>query len=103
MPNRVASKDNMGAYRGKGVIGVMVSPIQYSYEQNTIRAYKSICYKVSFVKSNTKSISNSLTMQMVDATDEFLNNTTINGSQQPVSLADINAAHTLSENPSLMN
>lgn len=94
MPNRVASKDNMGAYRGKGVIGVMVSPIQYSYEQNTIRAYKSICYKVSFVKSNTKSISNSLTMQMVDVTDEFLNNTTINGSQQPVSLADINAANT---------
>lgn len=78
LPNRIANMDNMGVYRGKGVVDVMVSPIQYSYEQNTIRAYKSISYKVTFAKSNTKTYAK-VSMQNLDVTDAFLNNTTING------------------------
>lgn len=48
----------------------MVSSIQYSYEQNTIRAYKSISYKVTFAKSNTKTYAK-VSMQNLDVTDVF--------------------------------
>lgn len=92
LPNRIANMDNMGVYRGKGVVDVMVSPIQYSYEQNTIRAYKSISYKVTFAKINAKSNTN-VSAQNLDAVDDFLNNTTINGFQQPVTLADTKATN----------
>lgn len=92
LPNRIANMDNMGVYRGKGVVDVMVSPIQYSYEQNTIRAYKSISYKVTFAKSNTKTYAK-VSMQNLDVTDAFLHNTTINGFQQPVTLADTKATN----------
>lgn len=92
LPNRIANMDNMGVYRGKGVVDVMVSPIQYSYEQNTIRAYKSISYKVTFAKINAKSNAN-VSAQNLDAVDDFLNNTTINGFQQPVTLADTKATN----------
>ena len=92
LPNRIANMDNMGVYRGKGVVDVMVSPIQYSYEHNTIRAYKSISYKVTFAKSNTKTYAK-VSMQNLDVTDAFLNNTTINGFQQPVTLADTKATN----------
>lgn len=68
----------------------MVSPIQYSYEQNTIRAYKSISYKVTFAKSNTKTYAK-VSMQNLVVTDAFLHNTTINGFQQPVTLAETKA------------
>lgn len=92
LPNRIANMDNMGVYRGKGVVDVMVSPIQYSYEQNTIRAYKSISYKVTFAKSNTKTYAK-VSMQNLDVTDAFLHNTTINGFQQPVTIADTKATN----------
>lgn len=94
MPSCVASKDNVSIYRGKDVVDVMVSPIQYSYEQNTIRAYKSISYKVTFVKnkSNTKTNAN-VRAQNLDVADAFLNNTTINGFQQPITLADTKSAN----------
>ena len=92
LPSSIVSKDNMGVYRGKGVVDVMVSPIQYSYEQNTIRAYKSISYKVTFVKSNTKRYAN-VSVQNLDAADDFLNNTTINGFQQPAAFADTKATN----------
>ena len=92
LPNRIANMDNMGVYRGKGVVDVMVSPIQYSYEQNTIRAYKSISYKVTFAKSNTKTYAK-VSMQNLVVTDAFLHNTTINGFQQPVTLADTKATN----------
>lgn len=92
LPNRIANMDNMGVYRGKGVVDVMVSPIQYSYEQNIIRAYKSISYKVTFAKSNTRTYAK-VSMQNLDVTDAFLHNTTINGFQQPVTLADTKATN----------
>lgn len=92
LPGSIASKNNMGIYRGKGVVDVMVSPIQYSYEQNAIRAYKSISYKVTFVKSNTKRYAN-VSVQNLDAADDFLNNTTINGFQQPDTFADTKATN----------
>lgn len=87
MPSSIANKDNMRIYRGRCVVDVMISPIQYSYEQNTIRAYKSISYKVSFIKSNVKNSDNKQ-VDFLDGTDSFLNNTTINGLQMSNILAD---------------
>lgn len=94
LPNHIANKDDMGIYRGKDIVDVMISPIQYSYEQNTIRAYKRISYKVTFVKNTTRTnlkTNVNVSAQNLDITDVFLNNTTINGFQEPNTLAETEA------------
>lgn len=46
LPINVVGENNKGIYRGKKIANVFVSPIQYDYRRNVIRAYKTISYKV---------------------------------------------------------
>src|SRR5574344_1212026 len=51
----VACEDGINVYRGRNIVDVIVYPIQYSYQQKTIRAYTRISYKVTFIKNINES------------------------------------------------
>ena len=73
-PTSLLSSSVGNAYRGVPLLDVGVSPLQYDYEQQIVRAYKMIKYKITFLAS----YQSSGTSSAIDVNDNYLSLTTIN-------------------------
>lgn len=80
-PTSVASLDGIDVYRGNGIANVLVSPLKYNYQTNSVRVYTRIGYKVTFNQEN-HIMGNSLIQPIVDSDDAFLSNVTLNVQRQ---------------------
>lgn len=68
-------KSSIGnAYRGVPLLDVCISPLQYDYKQQVVRAYKKITYKITFLASYRKN----KTSAEVNINDDYLSIATIN-------------------------
>ena len=82
-PQEIVQECPRQVYRGKSLLGVGLTPVQYDYKNRIVRAYTKIVYKVSF--QERKKIGRSLLNSNITADDHFLNNTTLNGNEiQPL-------------------
>ena len=88
LPCSIASENNVSSYRGKKISNILVSPIQYDYERNVIRAYKVISYRVYFKKAETISKRKSINANIINKADSFLYNTTLNEPVQNSAIID---------------
>lgn len=61
-------------YRGVPLLDVVISPLQYNYCQQIVRAYKMIRYKITF----SSSYRNRNSLQFIDINDNYLSSTTAN-------------------------
>lgn len=95
LPIYVAREIGKDIYRGKKIINILVSAVQYNYEQEFIRAYTKISYKVSFVQKpvNIKQSISGNQEHMIDMSDTFLNNITVNGLRHDANLVDANSSN----------
>ncbi len=73
-PTSLVSSSVGNAYRGVPLLDVGISPLQYDYEQQIVRAYKMIKYKITFLAS----YQSSGTSSAIDVNDNYLSLTTIN-------------------------
>lgn len=76
-PSSVVDINNIEVYRGDSIANVMVAPLKYSYQTNTVRAYTLITYKVTFANKND-SRDNYVIMPNVEVDDVYLSNNTLN-------------------------
>ena len=75
-PTSLVESFRGNAYRGVPLLEVGVSPLQYNYNQQVVRAYKMIKYKITFLSSyRNRSVSTA-----IDFNDHYLSITTINPS-----------------------
>ena len=76
-PASLIESSEGNAYRGVPLLEVGISPLQYNYNQQVIRSYKMIRYKISFLSSyRTRNVSTA-----VGVNDNYLSITTINPSE----------------------
>ena len=77
LPNNVLKYGSFSNYRGAGLQCVTTIPIKYNYNQNIVRAYTGIKYKVTFVRNNVRGeLKNEGNLS--DLTSTFLSNITLN-------------------------
>ena len=76
-PSNILSLSNIQHYRGTTIQRVGLCPIQYDYEDQTVRVYKTLKYKMRFVSSQDR-ISNSSYKVNISPDDFFLKNNTLN-------------------------
>ena len=76
-PLSVVRPDGVSTYRGRNCLSVLVSPIQYNAESETVRAYTRICYKVSFITNATINGRNE-NLPVIAKGDVFMDNVPIN-------------------------
>lgn len=76
-PSSVVCMNDIEVYRGDSIANILVSPLKYNYQTETIRAYTLISYKVSFIKENNM-IGNFAIQPDMEVEDVYLVNNTLN-------------------------
>lgn len=79
-PSEIAAMGEPQAYRGTPLQGVSIYPIQYDYENNIVRVYTKLQYKLTYDFSNSNKArgANETEHAYISPTDHFLNHLTIN-------------------------
>lgn len=90
-PNSIIWETKQNKYRGNSIENVRVCPMQYNHENNRVRLFKSITYKVLFVESDIKELST------IKPADDYLACRTINGCSISSATFTTNSAEYISD------
>lgn len=75
-PKAIISSYYLNKYRGQPLANICINPLQYNYETETTRIYKTIKYKITFTTDKTKNIVQ--TKRSISLDDNFIKNTVLN-------------------------
>lgn len=73
-PQSILKTNEGNDYRGVPILGVTISPLQYNYEEQFIRAYSMIKYRITYTSPSKRSITES---NLIDVNDHYLELTTL--------------------------
>jgi hypothetical protein len=76
-PKSIISSTRDDSYRGQPLLDVCFAPVQYNYEENKVRIFKEIKYKLTYKQDI--SLKGRATKSVKLVNDSFLNNVTLNG------------------------